>query len=91
MLAPHHGKNAELGEVRVASKDFFYPLKFFGRKAMLFDQLSCNYWIGMRYFALHSRSILLNSRRPLKSLKSQYFESPQSQAAEEINAQEASA
>ena len=38
MLAPHHGKDAELGKVRLALEDFLNPLEFFGRKAVLFDQ-----------------------------------------------------
>jgi hypothetical protein len=38
MLAPHHGKDAELGEVRLAPEDFLILLEFFRRKAVLFDQ-----------------------------------------------------
>src|SRR6266436_318850 len=69
MFAPHHGKNTELREVRLAPEDFLDPLEFFRRKAVLFDQFECNNWIGVRSFARHWRSMLLNSRRPLKSPK----------------------
>src|SRR6266550_149627 len=71
MFAPHHGKNTELREVRLAPEDFLDPLEFFRRKAVLFDQFGCNSWIGMRSFPRHWRSMLLNSRRPLKSPKSE--------------------
>jgi hypothetical protein len=61
MLAPHHGKDAEFGEVRFAPEDFLDPLEFFRRKAVLFDQFGCNNCIGVRFFARHWRSMLLNS------------------------------
>src|SRR6476646_4072618 len=70
MLAPHHGKDAELRKVRLAPKNFLNLLEFFRRKAVLFDQFGCNNWIGVRCFARHWRFMLANSRRPLKSLKS---------------------
>ena len=53
MLTPHHGKNAELSEVRFASENFLNLLEFFRRKAVLFDQLGCNRWIGVWCFARH--------------------------------------
>jgi len=76
MLAPHYGKDAELGEVRLAPEDFLDPLEFFRRKAVLLDQFGCDNWLGLRCVARHYRPMLPNSRRLLKSLKSQYFESP---------------
>jgi hypothetical protein len=53
MLAPHHGKDAELGEVRFVPEDFLNLLEFLRRKAVLFDQFGCNNWIGVRCFARH--------------------------------------
>ena len=92
MLAPHHGKDAELGEVRLAPEDFLNLLEFFRRKAVLFDQFGCNNWIGVRCFARHWRPMLPNSRTPTQIAEiSNYSESPQNQAGEEINAQGASA
>src|SRR6476620_5474813 len=70
MLAPHHGKDAELRKVRLAPKNFLNLLEFFRRKAVLFDQFGGNNWIGVRCFARHWRLMLANSRRPLKSPKS---------------------
>jgi hypothetical protein len=51
------------------ARDFFYPLEFFSRKAVLFDQFGRNNWIGVPRFARHWRPMLPNSRRPLKSRK----------------------
>ena len=84
MLAPHYRENAELGEVRLAPEDFLNPLEFFRRKAVLFDQFGCNNWIGMPCFARHWRSMLLNSRRPLKSPKSRISRITTLQTDEEI-------
>src|SRR6476619_5068903 len=69
MVAPHHGKDAELGEVRLAPEDFLNLLEFFQCKAVLFNQVGCNNWIALRCFADHRRPTLANSRRPLKSMK----------------------
>src|SRR4051794_9622115 len=69
MLAPHHGKDAEFGEVRLAPEDFLNLLELFPHKAVLFHQFGCNNWIARRCFANHRRPTLPNSRRPLKSMK----------------------
>ena len=47
MLAPHHGKDTELGEVRLTPEDFLDPLEFFRRETVLFDQFGCYDWIGV--------------------------------------------
>jgi hypothetical protein len=92
MLAPHHGKNTKFGEVRLTPEDFLDPLEFFGRKTVLFDPVWCNSWIGVRCFARHLRPMLQNSRRPLKSLKSQIVPNRRGyEAGEKINAEGASA
>ena len=47
MLAPHYGKDAELGEIRFAPQDFLNLVKFFRGKAVLFDNFGRDNWIGM--------------------------------------------
>ena len=74
MLAPHHGENSELGEIRLATQDFLDPLKLLRSQTVSFDQLRCDYWIGGRRCATHWPINLKNSPSLLNDANSKYFE-----------------
>src|ERR1700730_4691781 len=48
MLTPHDGEDSELGEIGIASEDFFDALEFFRRQSMLRHQLRRHGWIDNR-------------------------------------------
>src|SRR5437660_7829158 len=49
VLAPHHGKDSELGEVRFTPENFLDALEFFRSQAVLRHQLGSDGWIGIRF------------------------------------------
>ncbi len=53
VLAPHDRENSELGEIRLATENFFDPLELFWSETVLLDEVWCNDWIGRRRFAAH--------------------------------------
>ena len=50
MLAPHHRKNSELSEVRLASENFFDASEFLRRQAVLRNNLRRDFRIGGRHW-----------------------------------------
>src|SRR6266480_4085522 len=44
MLAPHHRKNSQLGEIRFATKNFFDAFEFFRSQSVLGHQVRGNDW-----------------------------------------------
>src|SRR3984893_12004655 len=49
VLAPHHGKDSELGQIWFTPENFLDALKFFRSQAMLRHQLGSDGWIGIRF------------------------------------------
>ena len=60
MLAPHHRKDSELGEIRFATENFFDPLEFFRGQAVFRHQLRSYFRIGGRFGADHRQRTLTN-------------------------------
>src|SRR4051812_4443187 len=54
MLAPHHGEDPELGEIRVAPENFFYAFELIGLESMLGNQLGSDNGIGRNSHALRT-------------------------------------
>ena len=46
MLAPHHGKDAQLGVIGRATEDFHGGLKFLGREVVFGNKFGCDGWFG---------------------------------------------
>src|SRR5207237_1323113 len=63
MLTPHHRKDPQLGEVWLAPKNFFDPLKFFRAETMFRHQLRSNNRIGGRFGADHRQRTLTELKR----------------------------
>ena len=69
VFTPHDRKNSELGEIRLATEDFFDPLELFRGETVLLDNFGRNDWMGGRRFAAHRRLTLMNSPGALNDTK----------------------
>jgi hypothetical protein len=65
MLAPHHGKNSQLGDVRFASENFFDTDKFLRRQAMPDDNFGRD--LGIESGVRHRRTKISETLCALKS------------------------
>ena len=63
MLAPHHRKDSQLGEIRFASQNFFDLLEFFRGETVFRHQLRSYFRIGGRFGAGHRQRTLTNVQR----------------------------
>jgi len=70
VFTPHDRENSELGEIRLATEDFFDPLELFRSEPVPLDNFGRNDWIGGRRFAAHRRLTLLNSPGTLNDTNS---------------------
>src|ERR1700682_1846815 len=61
VLAPHHGKDSELGKVWFTPKNFLYALKFLRTAAVLLDHFRRHAWIDNRIG--HRQVTLTDARR----------------------------
>src|SRR5438045_1616973 len=65
MLAPHHRKNSQLGEIRFASENFFDAAKFLRRQAMLGHNFRRD--LGIESGVRHRSTKISETARALKS------------------------
>src|SRR3954447_10392140 len=71
MLAPHHGEDAQLREIRLTTEDFFDPLVLIGLEPVLGDELRGNGGIGCNGHAVRTLAdVAKGSTRETFSAKS---------------------